>query len=106
MIDSYRIFPVGTLLDSSQLAEFGIAHISYCFRLAFCLASPFILAAFIYNLALGAINRAMPQLMVVLVGAPAITGAGLLMLALLSPFLLQIWLDAFHDVLADPFGMR
>ncbi|RYH07496.1 flagellar biosynthetic protein FliR [Tropicimonas sp. IMCC6043] len=106
MIDSYRLFPVGSLVDSSQLAEFGMAHVSFCFRLAFCLAAPFVLAAFIYNLALGAINRAMPQLMVVLVGAPAITGAGMVMLALLAPFLLQVWRDAFLAVLADPFGMR
>ncbi len=106
MIDSYRQFPTGTVLQPADLAEFGIAHVSYCFRLAFCLAAPFVLAAFIYNLALGAINRAMPQLMVVLVGAPAITGAGMAMLAMLAPFLLQIWLDALHAVLADPFGVR
>lgn len=106
MIESYVLFPVGIVPGSAELAEFGLAHISYCFRLAFCLAAPFVLAAFIYNLALGAINKAMPQLMVVLVGAPAITGAGLAMLALLAPFLLQIWLDAFQAVLADPFGVR
>ncbi|MFV0335144.1 MAG: flagellar biosynthetic protein FliR [Tropicimonas sp.] len=106
MIDSYRLFPAGSLLDAAELADFGIAHVSYCFRLAFCLAAPFVLAAFIYNLAMGAINRAMPQLMVVLIGAPAITGAGLVMLAMLSPLLLQVWFDAFRGVLADPFGMR
>ena len=106
MIESYRLFPVASALDSADLADFGMAHISYCFRLAFCLAAPFVLAACIYNLALGAINRAMPQLMVVLVGAPAITGAGLVMLALLSPILLQVWLDALHAVIADPFGVR
>lgn len=106
MIDSYRLFPVGSVLNAADLADFGIAHISYCFRLAFCLAAPFVLSAFIYNLAMGAINRAMPQLMVVLIGAPAITGAGLVMLALLSPLLLQVWFDAFRSVLADPFGAR
>ena len=106
ILDSYLMFPPGGVLDPAGLAEFGMAHVSYCFRLGFSLAAPFVLAAFIYNLALGAINRAMPQLMVVLVGAPAITGAGLAMLALLTPFLLQIWLEAFHAVLADPFGVR
>ncbi|MDV7141082.1 flagellar biosynthetic protein FliR [Tropicimonas sp. TH_r6] len=106
MIDTYRQFPTGTVLQPADLAEFAVAHVSYCFRLSFCLAAPFVLSAFIYYLALGAINRAMPQLMVVLVGAPAITGAGLAMLAMLAPFLLQIWLDAFHGVLGDAFGVR
>lgn len=106
LIDSYGLLPAGVLLDPAELAEFGIAQVAYCFRLAFTLAAPFVLAAFVYNLALGAINRAMPQLMVVLVGAPAITGAGLAMLALLAPVLLPIWFDALQAVLTDPLGMR
>ena len=30
----------------------------------------------------------------------------IVMLALLAPFLLQVWRDAFLAVLVDPFGMR
>ncbi|MFC3118840.1 flagellar biosynthetic protein FliR [Jhaorihella thermophila] len=39
-------------------------------RLPFSLSAPFVIASLLYNLTLGAINRAMPQLMVTLVGAP------------------------------------
>ena len=49
-------------------------------RLAFTLAAPFVLVSVLYNLTLGVINRAMPQLMVVFVGAPVITGLGLAVL--------------------------
>jgi flagellar biosynthetic protein FliR len=53
---------------------------------------------------MGVINRAMPQLMVSFVGAPAITFGGLLLLALITPLLLEIWNDALTQVLSAPFG--
>ena len=57
----------------------------------FSLAAPFVIMGFAYNVALGAINRAMPQLMVAFVGAPAITAAGLLVLMLAAPVILHFW---------------
>ena len=54
-------------------------------------------------IALGAINRAMPQLMVSMVGAPALTLGALALLAVVTPVLLSVWLGVFQDYLADPF---
>ena len=59
----------------------------------------------IYNLALGIINRAMPQLMVAMVGAPAITGGALALLMLAAPVILPLWLGLLQARLADPFGI-
>ncbi|MEM8699663.1 MAG: flagellar biosynthetic protein FliR, partial [Pseudomonadota bacterium] len=53
---------------------------------------------------LGAINRAMPQLMVAFVGAPAITAGGLALLALAAPLILTLWLDRLDQALAFPLG--
>ena len=104
LIATYDLFPPGTLLPAGDLAGMGVARIGQVFALGFTLAAPFVLAAFIYNVALGVINKAMPQLMVAFVGAPAITGAGLALLALTAPLLLEVWLDALGAALADPFG--
>ncbi len=76
------------------------------FALAFSLAAPFTIASFVYNLALGVINRAMPQLMVTFVGAPAITLGGLALLLVSAPILLGIWHQCLVDFIADPFGGR
>ena len=57
----------------------------------------------LYNLALGAINKAMPQLMVAFVGAPVITAGGLLILCISSPLILTVWLDALDTFMAAPF---
>ncbi len=104
LIETYILFPAGTVLASGTLAEVGIAHVARAFSLAFTLAAPFVIGALVYNLALGAINRAMPQLMVAFVGAPAITGAGLALLALVAPLALEIWAATLLQTLENPFG--
>ncbi|MDT0681682.1 flagellar biosynthetic protein FliR [Roseicyclus sp. F158] len=105
MILTYDIVPPGRLIPSGDLAELGIARIGEAFALGLALAAPFMIAAFLYNLALGVINRAMPQLMVTFIGAPAITAAGLILLALAAPLMLQVWLGALESALEQPFGM-
>ncbi len=74
--------PWGGGLASPDLARWGLAQVSRSFALAFSLAAPFVIAGLLYNVALGVINRAMPQLMVAMVGAPAITLGGIALFAL------------------------
>lgn len=102
-IVSYSIFPVGSGISGAELAKWGIDHIAAMFRLAFSIAAPFLITSLIYNLALGAINRAMPQLMVSFVGAPAITAGGLVLLFVASPIILTVWADAVFSFLDQPF---
>lgn len=101
---SYRLFPVAQFPDAASVAQWGIAQVAGAFALAFTLAGPFVVVSVLYNLTLGVINRAMPQLMVVFVGAPVITGAGLVLLLLLAPTMLRIWVVALGRFLAQPFG--
>jgi flagellar biosynthetic protein FliR len=58
-----------------------------------------------YNLALGAINRAMPTLMVSFIGAPALSAAGLGLLAMLAPILLAFWAGELEGFMRNPFEM-
>lgn len=104
VLRSYQVLPAGSLPDAAALHDWGLAGIARAFSLAFILAAPFIVTGLIYNVALGAINRAMPQLMVAFVGAPALTAGGLILLALAAPGAIVIWNDAVLTFLADPFG--
>lgn len=104
LILSYDIFRPGELPGSDLLTYWGLARVTHAFALAFTLAAPFVVASLIYNVALGVINRAMPQLMVAFVGAPAITAGGLILLFLTTPILLGVWHDALSAFLDDPFG--
>ena len=102
---SYNLFPVGEM-PGAALSEWGVIQVARSFALAFQLAAPFLIVSVIYNLTLGIINRAMPQLMVVFVGAPAITAAGLIGLMLLSPLMLEVWMQALEAFVSNPFGGR
>lgn len=103
---SYDILPAGGYPDAGVVADWGLGLVARTFSLAFSLAAPFVIASMIYNLALGTINRAMPQLMVSMVGAPALTLGSLALLALAAPMLLAVWLEAFNEYLTDPFAVQ
>jgi len=104
VIESYRLFPPARLPGAAGVAAWGTGRVAHAFALAFTLAAPFVIASMLYNLTLGVINRAMPQLMVVFVGAPAITAAGLVLLFLLAPAIIGLWADGLRAFLADPLG--
>lgn len=104
LIVSYDILPQGIFASGSDVADWGVHQIKRAFELAFTLSAPFILLSVLYNLTLGAINKAMPQLMVAFVGAPVITAGGLFLLCVGSPLMLKIWLDSLDAFIASPFG--
>ncbi len=106
VIATYTVFPVGTLPHAGPTSEWGVAQVAGAFSLAFSLAAPFVLISVLYNLTLGIINRAMPQMMVVFVGAPVITAGGLALLFLLAPVMLNVWSIALQGYVANPFGLR
>jgi flagellar biosynthetic protein FliR len=106
LIDTYRIFPQGGFPGIGDLAGWATSRVADVFALAFVLAAPFTVAALVTNLALGAINRAMPQLMVAFVGAPATVWASIALLALTAPLILALWSDALDRLIISPFKGR
>lgn len=105
-IRSYDVLPFGQLPSPRDVAGWSVDQVSASFSLAVSLAAPFLIASLLYNVALGVINKAMPQLMVAFVGAPAITWGGLVLLLVTTPFILPLWLHAFESALAAPLGPR
>ncbi len=103
---SYTVLPFGLIPAAQDVTPWGISQISHAFSFGFTLAAPFVIISFAYNVTLGVINRAMPQLMVAFIGAPAITAGGLLVLLLAAPILLNVWNQRLDTVLSDPLGLR
>lgn len=101
---SYTLIPAGEFPSPELISNWAVQQVSQSFSLAFQLSAPFVIVSLLYNLALGAINRAMPQLMVAFVGAPAITAAGMVLLALLVPSILLTWLAEMDLFLVNPAG--
>lgn len=104
-IASYQVVAPGELIGTGAAAAIRDAAV-VGFRFGFILAAPFVAVSLLYNLALGVINRAMPQLMVAFVGAPAITLGAMIVLALTAPLILSVWSDTFQLRLRNPFGAQ
>lgn len=102
MLHSYDLFPPGNGLAGASLAEWGLAQIGHATGLAFSLAAPFVLAAMLWNLALGLMNRAMPHLQVSMIGAPALSLGAMAVLAVTAPFVMRLWQDALEAFLVAP----
>ena len=103
-IASYGVLPMGVFPEPAMLKPWGIDHIGAAFALAVQIAAPFVAISFLYNVALGVINRAMPMLMVVFIGAPAIALGAMLLLIVALPAGLAIWSANLSALLDDPFG--
>ncbi|MCA0995411.1 flagellar biosynthetic protein FliR [Alloyangia pacifica] len=102
LILSYTFLPPLSFPDPAALAGAGRAEVGRAFALAFSLAAPFVILSALYNLTLGFINKAMPQLMVAFVGAPVITLGAVALLGLVAPALLSAWLAQLDGFLSNP----
>jgi flagellar biosynthetic protein FliR len=105
IILSYDVLSFGRFLEGAVVSAWGVQQVAKAFSLAFTLAAPFVILSVLYNFALGAINRAMPQLMVAFVGAPLITAGGLALLLIASQHMLTAWISAMDAFMANPFEM-
>lgn len=101
---SYEAFPLGSTPDFDNFA-YSLTHKAVTmFKIALSLAFPFVLLNFIYNLLLGFVNRAMPQLLVSFVGMPAMIGIGMILLALSISMMMTLWLNHFQSHVSGVFG--
>ena len=98
---TYISMPIGEAIDLTTLTYWLTQKAAGVFTFSLSLSLPFVALSFVYNLVLGAANRAMPQLMVAFVGMPAITLLGIVMLGLLSGGILTLWAHEFGQLLAE-----
>ncbi|MGB6317193.1 MAG: flagellar biosynthetic protein FliR, partial [Litorimonas sp.] len=101
LADSFITLPVGTALDLQASAGWLTDITVGLLRLCLSLALPFVILNFAYNLILGFLNRAMPQLLVSFVGLPGMTMAGLFLLVICATAMMTAWADAFLSLMAE-----
>lgn len=101
---TYEILPLGAPFPAADAASHIIGHSARALSLGFSLSIPFLLLGFVYSLALGAMNRAMPQLAVAFVGAPIAISAGSVLLGLCASLILARWSEVAAPVFATPLG--
>lgn len=105
LIKTFEVFPLGVFPGAGETGEWAVERVAFSFAAALSMALPFVALGFVYNMAIGAANRAMPQLMVAFVGIPAVTMAGLVLLAMSAPIILGVWADILDDTLLTLMAM-
>lgn len=100
----YDVLPFGAFPDSGSIAEWATLRMSETFSLGVSLAAPFVAIGFAYNVALGALNRAMPQLLVAVVGVPFLLWIGMVALHHVLPSIFDTWFESMDNVFIDPLG--
>lgn len=101
LADSFQTVPVGTALDLQLSANWLTMVTVSLLRLCLSIALPFVILNFAYNLILGFLNRAMPQLLVSFVGLPGMTMAGLFLLVICAGAMMTAWLDVFLSLMEE-----
>ncbi len=104
LVRLYDVVPLGVFLAPGDLAAWSTERVARGFAIGVALAFPFVAISFAYNIALGALSRAMPQLLVALVGVPLLVGLGLVTLWTALPEIFRGWGALRYAVFADPFG--
>jgi len=92
--DSMRFWPPANWPQADGLAMGVVSIVADSFWLALVLAAPFTLGGLLYQALSGVINRVMPALPVVFIGAPASILLALIGLVVLAPLLVGVWADA------------
>nr|WP_070960297.1 flagellar biosynthetic protein FliR [Hyphomonas sp. Mor2] len=96
-IGLYETVPVGSVSWTGQAYMFDSFYAAFAF--AIMLSWPFVAMNLLYNICLGFINKAMPQMMVAFVGAPFLVGAGLFLLAVSIGALLMVWQERIMQLI-------
>jgi len=91
---SYHVIAPGTLLPAGDGTELAVRAVGQCFALALQLASPFMLAAIVWNVVIGLVARLVPNVPVYFVALPGQILGGLALLAILGGALIATWMDA------------
>jgi len=102
LAENFQDMPLGMGVVPVELFAGRILEaVQFTFATGIQLAVPFLVVGTLLYAALGFINRAMPQLMVFFVAAPAITATGLILFLIALPMILTQWAGSFDAMLAN-----
>lgn len=98
LAQSYALWPLGHAPEPGEILPLMVGFLTRSFGLAMVLAAPFMLGGFLFQALSGVVNKVMPALPIVFIGAPGAILLALAGLALLVPLLTGLWADAVLSI--------
>lgn len=96
IVDSYVLFPVGSVLPIDNFAEFLSKSLNNSFIMGFKIASPFIAFTIIFYSGMGLLSRLMPQLNIFFLSLPLQIYLGLGLLFMTVPIII-VWFTRYYE---------
>lgn len=103
LLNTYKIFPIGAPLPFGDMTQSFLALVSRCFTVGVQLASPFIIIGMLLYVAVGIMQRLMPQLQLFLIVMPGQIWGGFFLFFMTLASILTIWLEVFDDAVGQLF---
>lgn len=105
LMDSYALVPIGQATVSNTLTQSVVGMGADLFLIGFKVAAPVLAALFMTTVALGILNRAVPQMNVFVVGMPIQLGVGLIMLVVVLPLFVSFLHVLFRGMSEDIYTL-
>ncbi|KQO78946.1 flagellar biosynthetic protein FliR [Rhizobium sp. Leaf262] len=101
IVDSYGSIPLGGMISVQRMLITLTDTLVAAMNIALRVASPFILYGFLFNVAIGLINKLAPQIPVYFISTPYALGGGLLLLYFGIAALVNQFVTGFFRVFAN-----
>lgn len=97
LVESYEMFPIGGIIDSSSMAELMARAISASFMTGFQIALPFVVISMVLYVGMGVLSRLMPQMQVFMIAIPLQIMLALAVLVVVLSSSMLFFLTRFED---------
>jgi flagellar biosynthesis protein FliR len=89
LAESYQTFIPGQTVQLGDILQLAVETVGQELSLALQIAAPFFVFGFLFNLGLGLLSRMLPQIQVTFLAVPLSVLAGMILLAVLLPILID-----------------
>ncbi|MDD2325941.1 MAG: flagellar biosynthetic protein FliR, partial [Alphaproteobacteria bacterium] len=103
LMDTYKLFPVGLALPLGDMAQTFTSLMARCFTVAIQLSSPFMVMGLLAYVAIGIMQKLMPQIQLFLIVLPAQIWGGLFVFSLCVAVMLEQWLRVYDQAVVELF---
>ncbi len=97
LVESYRMFPVGTFPAAGSMAEMISMAVAASFAIGVQIAAPFIVVGMLIYIGMGILSRLMPQVQVFILAVPLQILISMLTLSIIISAGMLFWVGQFEE---------
>lgn len=96
MVQSYDIFPIGTVPDMGSMAKLLTDAVGASFQVGLMMSAPFLIVIFMLYVGMGVLSKLMPQLQVFMISIPVQLTLSLILFVMTISAMMLFWLNEYE----------